>query len=196
LIAEVVGSVASALRRLAATPTPPTTIEPLPSAIVILDEHLAVQSWTANAGPWFDAFAGKLPPVGVNARCAIYAAAAHCLAQPDPDRGGSRVRLRLDDGRWAVADAARLNGIANGVAVSVRQAGISDVLDVLSGAYGLTARERQLVTLVVEGLDTRELATRLFISPNTVQQHLKSVFNKLGVRSRRELVTDIFRQPT
>lgn len=50
------------------------------------------------------------------------------------------------------------------------------------------------MALVLEGLDTRQLAAGMFISPHTVKDHLKSVFDKLGVHSRRELVSGLFGQ--
>jgi DNA-binding CsgD family transcriptional regulator len=93
-----------------------------------------------------------------------------------------------------VIEAARLDGFDGAVAVSVRSAGAQEVLSLVSRARGLTPRERQLVALLLEGLDTRELADRLVISTYTVKDHLKSVFDKLGVRSRRELVTGVLGQ--
>ena len=104
------------------------------------------------------------------------------------------MRARARSGRWALIEAARLDGSGAGVAVSVRAAGVEDVLALVSRASGLTPREHELVALLIEGLDTRELAARLFISRHTVQDHLKSVFDKLGVRSRRELVSSVFAQ--
>jgi DNA-binding NarL/FixJ family response regulator len=52
----------------------------------------------------------------------------------------------------------------------------------------LTARERQLLALVVEGLSNREIAERLYLAESTVKRHLSSIFRRLGVRSRREAV--------
>jgi DNA-binding CsgD family transcriptional regulator len=103
------------------------------------------------------------------------------------------VRLRTAAGRWAIVEAARLEAADAGIAVSIRGAGIDDVLDLVCRAHGLSVRERQLVALVVEGLDTRELAERLFISRHTVQDHLKSAFAKIGVGTRRELVSGVLR---
>jgi DNA-binding NarL/FixJ family response regulator len=54
-----------------------------------------------------------------------------------------------------------------------------------------TARERQIVRLVVLGLTNEEIAQRLFLAKSTVAGHLTAVFRRLGVRSRRELVAAV-----
>ncbi len=54
-------------------------------------------------------------------------------------------------------------------------------------ADGLTQREREVALLVAEGLRSREVAERLTIAPQTVKSHLKTIFDKLGVRNRVEL---------
>ncbi len=193
MLRHVAPTIASALRRAAVKSVEAPSLEPLAPGFVILDEHLSVRSWTAGLGAWFDAFAGDRAPRGMYARCAVFSVASRCVA-----RGASknalpaRARLRLSDGRWVVAEASRLRGADRGVVVGVRAATNREVLDVVARAHALTPRERELVAALVEGLDTRDIARRLCISRHTVQQHLKSVFDKVGVRSRRELVTGRF----
>jgi DNA-binding CsgD family transcriptional regulator len=59
-------------------------------------------------------------------------------------------------------------------------------------AYGLSPREEEIVKFVVRGLSTTRISRTLFISEHTVQNHLRSVFEKVGVRSRGELVKRLF----
>lgn len=56
----------------------------------------------------------------------------------------------------------------------------------------LTERERQVIALIAEGLKNKQIAERLFISPTTVTHHLSSIYSKLGVSDRLELVVYAF----
>jgi DNA-binding CsgD family transcriptional regulator len=112
---------------------------------------------------------------------------------------GWRVRTRA--GQWAVLHAAWLQLPAeakaharNQVAVIIEAAAPAEVAPVIMRAYGLTPRERTITGLVCRGLSTSQIAGRMFMSPYAMQDHLKSVFTKTGVRSRRELVATILRQ--
>jgi DNA-binding CsgD family transcriptional regulator len=95
-----------------------------------------------------------------------------------------------------VLHASRLAGPAalGQTAVILELARPTEVAPLILQAYDLTAREAQVAQLVLQGLSTDEIAAVLCISTLTVQQHLKAVFDKTGVRSRRELVAQLFAQ--
>ena len=58
----------------------------------------------------------------------------------------------------------------------------------------LSARERQVIGLIGEGLSNKQIAERLFVSEITVRHHLTSIFSKLGVHDRLELLVYAFRR--
>jgi DNA-binding CsgD family transcriptional regulator len=103
--------------------------------------------------------------------------------------GGFHARLRDARGQWAILEASPLiGGIEDQIAVTIESASGDQLLGLLLAAYGLTARERDICHEVIAGYSTADIGSRLFISSNTVQDHLKSIFSKVGVRSRGELV--------
>jgi DNA-binding NarL/FixJ family response regulator len=100
------------------------------------------------------------------------------------------VRIRTADGRWVRARAEAItsaSGRSYGTTVVIDAARVGSVLPLAARAYRLTGRELDVVHGVLNGLDTKSVAASLHISEYTVQDHLKSVFDKTAVRSRREL---------
>ncbi len=98
-------------------------------------------------------------------------------------RSEARVQLRAARDAFAVSGAtlwlarAEAELAATGERLQKRSAGGGE----------LTPQERRVAVLVSDGLTNREVAARLFVSTNTVETHLRHVFQKLGVRSRTEL---------
>lgn len=106
-----------------------------------------------------------------------------------------RMRLRSRSGQWLAVHAAPVrgpHGLTPDIAVTIEPAGPAAVIPLIVAAYGLTERERSVVQQVLSGASTNEIAQRLQLSSYTVQDHLKAVFDKVGVSSRRELSGRIF----
>ena len=74
------------------------------------------------------------------------------------------------------------------IGVVIEPTPAAQISPLLLHAYGLTTAQSRVVALVVRGHSTREIVRELYISANTVQEHLTAAFDKFGVRSRRELV--------
>ena len=102
-------------------------------------------------------------------------------------------RVLSRSGQWIVLHGASL--VSDGrrrVAVIVEPAHPARIAPLLMAAYGLTEREQDVTPRVLQGDSTAEIAERLVVSPHTVQEHLKNIFEKTGVRSRRDLVGKVF----
>jgi DNA-binding CsgD family transcriptional regulator len=101
---------------------------------------------------------------------------------PPPRRAALEIVFRLRDGARpeAFAERARRELLATGETVRKRAA-------VRAPGVELTAQERQIALLVRDGYSNPEVGERLYLSPRTVEWHLRKVFAKLGIDSRRKL---------
>jgi DNA-binding CsgD family transcriptional regulator len=168
-------------------------VEDAPGLVVLAPDGSLVSATEAGER-WLDELGDPVPerPTVPNT---IHALAASLLSADLPTGVLPRLRVRTRSGRWAVLHAARLTmADTHAVAVIIEEPSPAELAPVAMMAYGLTKQEQVLAGLVCRGLSTSAIAERLHITPNTVQDHLKSIFEKTGVSSRRELVGTILRE--
>jgi DNA-binding CsgD family transcriptional regulator len=186
LLAEIAPAVAAGLRRsmLAAAALVPAG-EGVEPGVVLLRADGAVAEMSAQAERWLAEVGerGRVPSVLSAVGAAARVAATSRADVPVP----ADARLARDGGGWIRLHGSLLRGSGQ-VAVVVEPATELHLADLLVRAYRLTPREREITELVARGQSTTEIAAALFISPFTVQDHLKSILEKAGVGNRRELV--------
>ena len=163
--------------------------------LVVLSENGEVESMTPGVTdclfdlPDGDMDAGRLPT-------SVHAVAGQALRTAEGVDAPGEValaRVLSRSGTWVVLHGTSLVGSGSRrVAVIVEPAHPARIVPLLMSAYGLTEREQEVTRLVLRGDSTIQIAERLVVSPHTVQEHLKKIFEKTNVRSRRELVGKVF----
>ena len=163
--------------------------------LVILNDRWQVESATPGVERWLaelpdgDWDTGRLPS-------AVVAVAARALRTTEKNGDPAEIavsRVLSRAGNWVVLHGACLGSDrSRRIAVIVEPAHPARIYPLLMSVYGLTERERDVTRMVLQGSSTIEIAGALVVSTHTVQQHLKSIFDKTGVRSRRDLVGKVF----
>ena len=112
------------------------------------------------------------------------------------DHHAARLRLRDRRGRWLVLHGTSMQSSdpapESPVAIVIEPAKSSEIAPIIIEAYSLTPREREVVGALARGDSTSEIAATLYLSPHTVKDHIKTVFEKVEVSSRTELVAKLF----
>lgn len=109
--------------------------------------------------------------------------------------GVPRLLVRARSDRWLTLHSARTEPCpdrGSETIIIIEPARPREVAWLRTSAYGLSEREREVVDFVVRGASTKEISKSLYISENTVQEHLSNVFDKVGVRGRRSLVKRLY----
>jgi DNA-binding CsgD family transcriptional regulator len=199
LVTALSSPVGAALRRVTLERPPEPLQTPKAPGLMLFDPDGELLSVSDEARAWL----GELPEppigprplgpplptevVGVIARAR---AIAHGRASAP-----ARVRLRSLRGRWLVLHATclrDLEGDAGSVAVVIEPAQGEEIAPIIVEAYALSPREQEVTRLIARGVGTAEIAKTLFVSPHTVRDYVKAVFEKVGVSSRGELTAKLF----
>lgn len=173
LAARLVPIVARALRLGAAVAAAQAPREAGGFVLLDADDHVVTRDERAGELLGAEAETGALPGV------------LHVVAAAARMRGRAASSMLGAGGSWLEVEASRLVD-GGGVALALRPAPPPSLLELRLRAAGLTERERQIALAVLRGDDTKAIAGALHLSPWTVQDHLKAIFEKTGVRSRRE----------
>jgi DNA-binding CsgD family transcriptional regulator len=97
-------------------------------------------------------------------------------------------RVHLGSGRWVTVRASRLG---EDVAVSIEPSTAAERADLVARSAGLTDRETEVLGALAAGLTSPEIAGRLYLSEHTVNDHVKAVLARTGVRNRQQLLARI-----
>jgi len=195
-VVERVGEVlADGLRSAAVRASHPSDGEPEGPGLVMFDRHGALASLNDHARAWLDELpAGPLTRHGLPSSVVSAVSRARAIAE-GRERGQARLRLRSRSGRWLVVHASCLrlaDGTIGQTVLVIEPARAAEIAPLIVTAYELSGREQEIVELIARGFPTSEIASTLFLSPHTVRDHVKAIFEKVGVCSRGELVAKVF----
>ena len=196
LVRRVAPHLAEGIRRgIAVASATSDTGAPDGSGVVVLGADLSVVSINPQAERWLADIEGEWPS-HFDVPVPVIAVAARVIA-PDVDGPveSAVARLRSRHAGWISVQASRLRGQGPAqVVVLLQPATSQEVSSMILAAHGLTPAQHRVAALVLQGRSTAEIVATLEISSNTLQEHLRAVFERFGVGSRRELVAALMGQ--
>jgi DNA-binding CsgD family transcriptional regulator len=157
--------------------------------VVVLDAAGSVTSVNDAAERWLAQIPDRDWPSPCELPLPLLAAAASAgQHEAGQERPAPAVRLRTIRGDWLSVHASRLHGADGPSTVLVLEPpGPGEVTSLILDSHGVTGAQAKVVALVLRGYSTKLIVSQLAISQYTVQEHLRAVFDKLGVGSRQEL---------
>ena len=171
--------------------------------VLVLDHRGCVLHYTRAAERWLRDL-GNLGPgwqEGYGLPVAVWTVvgALRRALKPETERDRAsvpRVCVRARSGQWVTLQAAMSEAqhpsSPGEIVIVIEPAGSKELAWLNTVTYGLSPREEEVVEFVVRGASTRQISQALYVTEDTVQKHLQNAFEKVGVRSRRELVKRLY----
>jgi DNA-binding CsgD family transcriptional regulator len=171
----------------------PDQLLPVGPAVVVLDPDLQVRSQTAGAAAALLQLNPPDEPMTPIPAAAYNVAGALVATEHGVPVGEPWSRVHLGGSRWVTVKADRMGPSEEGdnrdIAVSIEPSTPAERTDLFARVHGLSARETDVLALIGNGLSSREVAARLVLSDHTVNDHVKAVLEKAGVRTRQVLLS-------
>lgn len=160
------------------------------AGVLVVDDRSDVLSVTDDATVWLEELGGDVDGTLPAVVHAVVAAARRREAglQGPP----ARARLTTPSGTWLTVSASALSGDERAWAVVLEPSRPGDVLALMAEANDLTAREREVLGMLVRGAPDKLVAAQLAVSPHTAREHTGRILRKFGVRTRGELQANLF----
>lgn len=196
---DQIGSTVASLIRASVVSTPPLEEDPhITPAVVLMSPDLTVTSMTDRAA----ALAAQLGGVEVDTGEGValpgeaYIVGARAKARASGQDGPDPIARVRGSGGWLTVrgECTRTDdGEIDHIALVIEPARTSEVLPLFVAAHGLSDREKEVLAELVDGRSTAQIGDVLFISAHTVRDHIKSIFAKVDVSSRGELISELYR---
>lgn len=195
LLTRITAPVTAALRRSQAATLlehPSRELRAGP-VVLLLTPSLAVRGQTPQTSEYLRILLPAAPGASPVPAAAYNVAAQLLAVEAGTDTHQPVARVHLSEGHWLTVRADRLaaDGAAQEppIAVTIETASAAERLDLFTRAFGLSPRESELLGHLAAGRDTKETAALMFLSEYTIQDHLKAISGKTGVRTRRALIS-------
>ena len=198
-LTQLIPHITDGLRKALLLSRNPSASVPDGPGVLVLNEDLSIAAATAAAEYWLS----QLTEMESDSKAALPVTIRSVIAGLKAIETGlvlmqttPKVRLHLRSGQWLVLYASRLRGGEGQAQICVmfELAQPAEIAPLIMQAYDLTKREGEVTQCILRGWSTQEISARLHISQNTVQDHLKAIFEKTAVSSRGELAARIFMQ--
>ncbi|MEW4150285.1 helix-turn-helix transcriptional regulator [Bacillus thuringiensis] len=195
-LATIVPIAGEALKK--AVPIPFSEEKVIGTGTIIVSEEFNVLYWNQDGSEWlsnlrkYEQLNIKEIPRPIRAVCSRVKANEYNVGCMNREE---KVCLPLAYGHFLIIRASKLehtSSFQDGYIVLFERARPEEIFPLIMETYSFTMREKQVIRKILTGMSTKELAQEFCISIYTVQDHLKSIFEKTGVSSRNELVWEVF----